>query len=108
MKQRDDKQKLSLLINDAELGDARAQRLLALRYWRGRGVVQSDALAAYWMKKAAEQRLVLAERDLAGFYDQGIGVERDPNQALRLYKSAAQRGDPIAEKFLRDLLKTPH
>jgi len=108
MKQRDDKQKLSLLISEAERGDARAQRLLALRYWRGRGVGQNNAIAAQWMKKAAEQQLVLAERDLAEFYDRGIGVERDPDEALRLYKLAAQRGDPIAEKFLRDLLKNPH
>jgi TPR repeat protein len=101
MKRRDDKQKLSLLVSDAERGNARAQRLLALRYWRGRGVTQSDQRAARWMEKAAAQRLALAERDLANFYQHGIGVGRDRDEALRLYRLAAQQGDPIAKTFIR-------
>jgi hypothetical protein len=105
MKQRDDEQKISLLMTEAEQGDARAQRLLALRYWRGRGVMQSDELAVQWMKKAAAQKSALAERDLAGFYRQGIGVERDPAEALRLYRLAAQQGDPIARRFIREMLE---
>ena len=88
-------------MEEAAHGDARAQRLLALRYWRGRGVTQSIELAAQWMKQAAAQKLALAERDLASFYQQGIGVERDPNEALRLYRLAARQGDPIAKKFIR-------
>ena len=96
MKSGDD-EKISLLMDDAERGEARAQRLLALRYRRGRGVAQSDELAARWMKKAAAQGLALAERDLAGFYLEGIGVERDPDEALRLFRQAAQKGDPIAK-----------
>ena len=93
-----DDEKISLLVGDAERGEARAQRLLALRYWRGRGLEQNNELAARWMKKAAAQGLALAERDLAGFYLQGIGVERDQAEALRLYGLAAQKGDPIAER----------
>lgn len=108
MKRRDDEQKISLLMCEAERGDARAQRLLALRYWRGRGVTQSDELAAQWMKQAAAQKLALAERDLAGFYQQGIGVERDADEALRLYRLAAQQGDPIAKKFIREITAISH
>ena len=101
MKRQDDRQKVTLLMEEAAHGDARAQRLLALRYWRGRGVTQSIELAAQWMKQAAAQKLALAERDLASFYQQGIGVERDPNEALRLYRLAAHQGDPIAKKVIR-------
>jgi len=98
-----DQQKISLLMFEAHHGDARAQRLLALRYRRGRGVEQSDELAVQWMEKAALQGLSLAERDLGTFYHQGIGVARDLHQALRLYRLAAQQGDPIAKKLLQDM-----
>lgn len=107
MKLPDDRQKVSLLMEEAARGDARAQRLLALRYWRGRGVTQNIELAAQWMKQAAAQKLALAERDLAGFYHQGIGVECDPNEALRLFRLAAHQGDPIAKQFIRGNNENP-
>jgi len=103
MRQAKDARKVALLKKDAEHGDARAQRLLAIRYWRGRGVTQSAELAAEWMKKAAAQAWALAQRDLAGFYQNGIGVERDTAEALRLYRLAAGQGDPIAINFINDM-----
>ena len=107
MNRHDNEQKLALIKNEAKHGDARAQRLLALRYRHGRGVTQSDEVAAAWMKKAAAQELALAQRDLAGFYWNGIGVEQDPPQALRLYRLAALQGDPIAKNFIGEL-ETKH
>jgi TPR repeat protein len=101
MNHQDDEQKVTLLKRDAEHGAARAQRLLALRYWRGRGVTQSNELAAKWMKKAAAQDFALALRDLASFYQDGVGVEQGPAHALHLYRPAAQQGDPIAASFIR-------
>lgn len=103
MSKRNDEQKVALLLQDAEQGDARAQRLLALRYWRGRGVDQNYELAAHWMHKAAAQALSLAQRDLADFYRDGIGVDSDPDRALALYRAAAKQGDPIAKNRLKEL-----
>lgn len=103
MNHRDDEQKVALLKQDAEHGAARAQRLLALRYRRGRGVTQSNELAALWMKKAAAQNFALALRDLASFYQDGVGVEKDPAHALRLYRLAAQQGDPIAAGLIKKI-----
>jgi TPR repeat protein len=97
-----DEQKVTLIRQDAERGDARAQRLLALRYWRGRGVEQSNTLAADWMHKAAAQGLSLAQRDLANFYQAGIGVQQDLQKALSLYRAAAEQGDPIAARCLKN------
>lgn len=99
---RDDPAKFELLLHDAEQGVARAQRLLALRYLRGRGVAQDVASAHHWLRKAAEQQLALAQRDLAELYEQGIGVEKSTDEALRLYRLAAAQGDPIAAARLRD------
>jgi len=103
MRPEEDEQKIALLKENAERGDARAQRLLALRYWRGRGVGQSAERAAEWMKQAAAQGWVLAQRDLARFYQDGIGVQRDAVEALRLYRLAARQGDAVAENFIKNM-----
>ena len=100
-----DEQKLKLLRDHAEMGDARAQRLLALRLWRGRGVAQDWTEAARWMQRSAAQGLSLAQRDLGEFYQQGIGVARDDRLALQLYRAAAAQGDPIARRRLASFPK---
>src|SRR3569623_1787925 len=90
-------------MRDAEQGHARAQRLLALRYLRGRGVAQDLAAAHRWLQAAARQGLALAQRDLGTCYEQGLGVARDVREARRLYLLAAAQGDPIAERCLQEL-----
>lgn len=106
MLKRDDPAKFALLLRDATAGDARARRLLALRYLRGRGVAQDLAAAHRWLRLAAEQSLALAQRDLGELYERGIGVTRDLTEALRLYRLAATQGDPIALARLRVLEQT--
>lgn len=102
-----DDAKVALLRRHAEQGDARAQRLLALRYRRGRGVAQDHAEAARWMQSAAAQGLSLAQRDLAEWYEQGVGVARDAVRALQLYRAAAAQGDPIARRRLDSFTDLP-
>ncbi|MEK7321538.1 MAG: SEL1-like repeat protein [Pseudomonadota bacterium] len=63
MNSRDDQQKLRVLAEDAALGIARAQRLLALRFLRGRGVPRDIATGLEWLRRAAEQAAV--ERGVA-------------------------------------------
>src|SRR3569833_2743571 len=93
--------KFALLLNDATVGDARAQRLLALRYLRCRGVTQDLAVAHRWLRLSADQSLALAQRDLGELYDHVIGVTQDMTESLRLYRLAAAQGDPIAIARLR-------
>ncbi len=96
-----DVEKLSVLQRDAAAGTARAQRLLALRYARGRGIERDQAAALLWMRRAAEQGLALAQRDLALWYWDGTGVEVNRDIALPLMRAAAAQGDPIALAKLR-------
>lgn len=103
MLKRDDPAKFTLILHDAAEGDARAQRLLALRYLRGRGIAQDLAAAHRWLRLAAEQSLALAQRDLGELYERGIGVTPDLTEALRLYRLAAAQGDPLALARLRAL-----
>jgi len=92
--------KLDLLHTEARAGDARAQRLLALRYLRGRDVAPDPETAVHWLGLAAAQGLALALRDLGECYERGWGVAPDPARARALYEDAAARGDPIARTRL--------
>jgi len=105
MGEQDEQGRLRLLMEDAERGEARAQRLLALRYLRGRGVGRDEALAHQWMERAAAQGFALAQRGLGELLEQGVGVPRDIAGAERLYRLSAHQGDPIAQRHLARLGK---
>ncbi|KPK37388.1 MAG: hypothetical protein AMJ69_11685 [Gammaproteobacteria bacterium SG8_47] len=101
----DDTDKLELLQRDAERGIARAQRLLANRYLRGRGVTKDEELAAQWMRAAAEQGLATAQRVYGELLESGTGVSANFTEAVRWYLRAAEQGDPEALAHLRRLVE---
>ena len=88
----------AVLQTDARLGIARAQRLLAMRYQRGRGVPKNEALAFYWMQLAAQQNFAMAQRSLGELYENGAGIALDIGQASAWYALAARQGDAIAQQ----------
>lgn len=57
--------------------------------------------AAIW-SRLARSGDAAAMVSLAGLYDAGFGVPRDPRRALELYRRAAERGDPLARRILRE------
>jgi uncharacterized protein len=81
----------------AEAGDARAQALLALMYYRGRGLPQDDRAAAEWFRRAAEAGDISARFYLGGMYSEGRGVPQVYTEAARFYQMAAERGDGQAQ-----------
>ena len=92
-----------ILLIDAGHGIARAQRLLAIRYLRGRGVPKDEAAAFYWMQLAAQQHFSMAQRSLGEFYENGLGIELDITLASHWYGLAALQGDFIAKEHLQRL-----
>ena len=82
---------------DAEAGDARAQSLLALMYYRGRGLPQDDRAAAEWFRRAAGQGDTAAQFYLGGMYSEGRGVPQVYSEAAHFYQMAAERGDGQAQ-----------
>lgn len=56
-------------------------------------------------RKAARQGAVIAQGFLAVIYEQGIGVRRDPAEAIRWFRKAADRGDATAQKYLGDVYR---
>ena len=91
----------AVLQTDASQGIARAQRLLAMRYLRGRGVAKDEAVAFYWMQLAAQQNFSMAQRSLGELYENGLGIARDITLASHWYGLAALQGDVIAKEYLQ-------
>jgi TPR repeat protein len=76
----------------AEQGDARAQSLLGLIYYTGRGELRNDAEAVRWFRRAAGQGDVAAQFRLGLMYSEGQGVPQDHVEAAKWYRLAADRG----------------
>jgi len=92
--------KLEHLRVDAEAGEARAQRLYALRLLRGDGVAADAATGAEWMRRAAEAGLRTAQRTYGELLEAGEGVSADGEAARQWYRMAAQAGDSVARDHL--------
>ena len=92
-----------ILLIDAGHGIARAQRLLAIRYLRGRGVPKDEAVAFYWMQLAAQQQFAMAQRSLGELYENGLGIAPDMTLASHWYGLAALQGDSTAKEHLQRL-----
>ena len=96
----------AVLQTDANQGIARAQRLLAMRYLRGRGVPKYEAIAFYWMQLAAQQHFAMAQRSLCELYENGLGIVLNLTLASDWYCLAALQGDSTAQKHLQRLAQS--
>ena len=74
-------------------GDARAQSMLGLVYYRGRGVQQDHSEAMKWFRSAADKGDVAAHFYLGLMFAEGQGVPQDYTEAVKWFRLAADRGD---------------
>lgn len=87
------------ILKKAEVGDTEAQYSAAYRYKVGYQTKKDMQKAFYWYMQAANGGDVTAQRELAGYYENGQGgVEKNLEMALRWYKRAASQGDWKAKK----------
>jgi len=86
-----------LLLKEARNGDPFAQHELALRYLMGRGFPKDTARAIFWMKKAADKNLTIANFNYGIMLINGIGVKWNPFKAFTRFEAAAKAGMPKAE-----------
>jgi TPR repeat protein len=77
----------------ADQGDARAQSILGLIYYGGRGVPQDDNEAVKWFRRAADQDDVFGNFYLGVMFADGRGVPQDYAEAAKWYRLAADLGD---------------
>jgi hypothetical protein len=56
-------------------------------------------------RKAAAQGSATAQGFLGVLYEEGIGVPRDPKEAVKWFRKAADQGDAVAQKYLGDVYR---
>jgi hypothetical protein len=88
---------LRLLRPLAEQGNARAQAVLGLMYYHGRGMKQDDMEAAKWFRLAADQDEPRAQFNLGVMHAEGQGVPQDYVEAIKWYRLAAEQGEARAQ-----------
>lgn len=82
-------------VGDA--GHAEAQYLLGFMQQNGLGQPWSNARAASWYRRAANQGHPEAQMALGDLYLRGMGVELDPRVGAAWYASAAVAGHPAGQ-----------
>jgi hypothetical protein len=94
----------------ARAGNPQAQSRLALLYYHGHGVRESDALALQWFERAARQGLAEAQFHLGNMYAYGLAdlpADTDANRlAAQWYFEAARQGHADAQYSLGILFLT--
>ena len=78
-------------------GDARAQSILGLLHYRGRGVPQDLDEAVRWFRQAGDQGDATAQFYLGVMHSEGRGVPQNYAEAARWYRLAAESGDAPAQ-----------
>ncbi len=86
-------QPVEVLVQSAQLGDAKAERDLGLRYLTGNGIDINQSEAARWLMQSAYQGEPTAEYWLGTLYAGGKGVPTDGFQAKHWYEAAARKGN---------------
>ena len=91
-------------LEQANQGNAQAQRTLAYIYYRGAGgVAQNRQKGVQWMQRAAENGDAAAQYNLGLSYADGEGVEQDKAEAAKWYGKAAEQGYEAAKAALKEL-----
>ena len=91
----------------AEKGHWPSMHNLAVRYYQGNGIEESDEKALYWYRQIEALDIPDGYTNMALVYRKGIGVEKDPEKALEYMSKAAQLGDPDAQLMVGRYLIHP-
>ncbi len=86
---KDDQEKLFFSIyQQALMGDPSAEYQVAKCYAKGRGVPISVEESAYWFEQAADHGIEKAMRQIASYYEKGLGVFPDLQKAKAFREKA--------------------
>lgn len=89
------------ILNEAQVGDAEAQRIIAYRYSSGEGGAPKDFVKSdKWYKLSAEQGNLRAQLNLGYNYYIGRGVSQNYDEAIKWYRLAANQGNSSGQVFL--------
>ena len=87
------------LLEAADKEDAGAQYQVGDWFFEQRSSgksVKYDSIGVVWLKKAAEQGHTMAQYKLASCYEEGRGIFKSRDEAMKWYQEAAKKGDKVA------------
>lgn len=87
-------------VVEEDVGDAKTQNALGVRYEQGQGVTKDLEKAADWYRLAAQQGLAAAQYNLGRLIEEGSGVAQDPERAIEWYRKAAAQEHAEAQHNL--------
>lgn len=87
----------------AEAGNPEAQYHLGMMLMLGQGLAQDYEEGRFWLQQAGRAGLAVAQVNLAGLYERGLGVKPDPVEAVAWYELAVSNGDTAASDPLAKL-----
>jgi TPR repeat protein len=107
------RESLQALIRHAEEGDHLAEAYLAVIYSNDEGGAVKDARisteyakkALSWLMKESAKGNAYAQYSLGFMYENGLGVAKDDQEAVRWYRLAADQGDANAQFALGVMYK---
>ena len=99
----DDKRAVASLETAAKAQVGDAMYALGVLAKQGRGMPESEEVAARWMKQAAAAGNIAGEVEYAIMLFNGTGVEKNEAAAASLFRRAAWQGNPIAQNRLAKL-----
>jgi TPR repeat protein len=88
----DDAASLRLARPLAEQGSARAEALMGLMYYHGRGVQTNEQEAARWFRRAADQGEASAQFHLGMMYATGRGLPQSFSESAKWIRRSANAG----------------
>jgi hypothetical protein len=91
---------VKLMQQAAELGERRAEFVMAQLHAQGNGVARDPAVSLEWMRRAAGHGIIEAQMNLGTAYQLGFDVPADPVEAAFWYGLAAAGGHKPAESLL--------
>ena len=92
---------LAAIVNAAERGNAGAELLLGLAYLEGKYHLKPDPVQGHrWLEAAARDNQVYAQYRLGEMYRQGLGGDKDINQAIHWWRRAGEQGLEAAQTAL--------
>lgn len=101
---KDKKEIYDTVKRSADAGLPIAQTGVASLCLRGDGCDRNTARAIHYLEMAARQDAGSAYLELAGIYDEGAGVLKDPHRAETYYKQALPFGSRAAQMAYADFL----
>ena len=87
--------------DNIDLDNPEDQYNIGLVFFNGTdGVPENKKEAVKWYRMAAEQRFVVAQKNLGLMHHFGKGAPQDDKEAVKWFRQAAEQGDVVAQKNL--------